>query len=98
LEIFPPPPPTFEGTTTGSGAIDLNDPSVYRDLSKPIGALNDERLKELKERYAEWDDPTGGDVPAFLYGTHYSNIGSVLYFLSRMEPYTAQMVTTDTPL
>ena len=31
--------------------IDLNDPKVYRDLSKPIGALNEDRLQTLLERY-----------------------------------------------
>ena len=29
---------------------DLNDPSIFRDLSKPIGALNPERLHRLKVR------------------------------------------------
>ena len=75
-----------------AGSIDLNDPSVYRDLSKPIGALNPKRLAELRERFEGWEDPTGGDAPAFLYGTHYSNVGSVLYFLSRMEPFTTYMM------
>lgn len=28
--------------------IDLNDLSVYRDLQKPVGALNEERLTRLK--------------------------------------------------
>ena len=28
-----------------SKELDLNDPSVYRDLSKPIGALDEERLR-----------------------------------------------------
>jgi hypothetical protein len=42
--------------------INLNDPLNYRDLSKPIGALNAERLIELQERYNEWDDPTGNNV------------------------------------
>lgn len=31
-----------------SEALDLTDPGIYRDLSKPIGALNEERLKRLK--------------------------------------------------
>ena len=75
-----------------SDRIDLHDVNIYRDLSKPIGALNPERLTELKERYDMWEDPTDSGVPAFLYGTHYSNVGSVLYFLTRMEPYTAHMV------
>ena len=30
--------------------IDLNDPSVYRDLSKPMGALGDSRAEQFRER------------------------------------------------
>jgi len=33
-----------------SETIDLDDPKVYRDLSKPIGALNPDRLAQLKKR------------------------------------------------
>lgn len=40
-----------------SDEIDLNDAKFYRDLSKPIGALNEERLERLKERYDEMDEP-----------------------------------------
>lgn len=40
-----------------SNEIDLNDPKYYRDLSKPIGALNEDRLAKLKERYEEMDEP-----------------------------------------
>lgn len=40
-----------------SDEIDLNDPKSYRDLTKPIGALNPERLKQLRERYEEMDEP-----------------------------------------
>lgn len=32
-----------------SQSIDLTDPTVYRDLSKPMGALNPEKLKRFKE-------------------------------------------------
>ena len=31
--------------------IDLNDESIYRDLSKPTGALNESRAKEIKTRF-----------------------------------------------
>ena len=31
--------------------IDLNDESIYRDLSKPIGALNESRAEEIKTRF-----------------------------------------------
>lgn len=40
-----------------SSEIDLDDPKYYRDLTKPIGALNEDRLKQLVERYEEMDDP-----------------------------------------
>ncbi|TDH67584.1 hypothetical protein CCR75_001882 [Bremia lactucae] len=68
--------------------LDLNDPSVYRDLSKPIGALNQERLDYFKARYEEMPcgDEAEGMPPPFLYGTHYSTPGYVLYFLVRKVP------------
>lgn len=27
--------------------IDLNNPKIYRDLSRPIGAMNEDRLQSL---------------------------------------------------
>ena len=34
-----------------SEEIDLEDEKVYRDLSKPIGAINEDRLKNIMIRY-----------------------------------------------
>ena len=34
-----------------SATIDLNNPNVYRDLSKPIGALNEKRLQQYIDRF-----------------------------------------------
>ncbi|KAK9274411.1 hypothetical protein L1049_019225 [Liquidambar formosana] len=65
--------------------LDLADPSSYRDLSKPIGALNPDRLKKFQERYSSFDDPV---IPKFHYGSHYSSAGTVLYYLVRVEPFT----------
>lgn len=68
-----------------SDSLDLTDPSVYRDLSKPIGALNPSRLADFQERYECFEDP---DIPKFLYGSHYSTCaGVVLYFLLRLQPF-----------
>lgn len=61
--------------------IDLTDPRVYRDLSKPIGALNKARLEELKERF-ELMPPED----RFIYGTHYSTPAYVISFLLRKNP------------
>ena len=72
-----------------SATLDLSDPANYRDLSKPVGALNPDRLKFFRERYQSWDDP---DIPRFLYGSHYSNLGAVLYFLVRLEPFTRYLL------
>ncbi|KAK9002310.1 hypothetical protein V6N11_024994 [Hibiscus sabdariffa] len=68
-----------------SERLDLADPSVYRDLSKPIGALNPDRLNIFQERYANFNDPV---TPKFHYDSHYSSAGSVLYYLVRIEPFT----------
>ena len=34
-----------------SEELDLSDPKVFRDLSKPVGALNPDRLEQLVDRY-----------------------------------------------
>ena len=70
-----------------SAAIDLADPAVYRDLSKPMGALNAERLDYLTERARAFEDPEMG-IPKFLYGSHYSAGGTTLFWLLRLEPFT----------
>eukprot|EP00960_Hanusia_phi_P065344 766064-Hanusia_phi.AAC.2 len=60
--------------------LDLNNPNSFRDLSKPIGALNEQRLSNLKARFNEMPEPK------FLYGTHYSTPGYVVHFLVRIYP------------
>ena len=69
-----------------SDVLDLNDPKTFRDLSKPVGALNAKRLNQVKERYdALKDDP---EIPPFHYGSHYSSAGVVMFYLLRLEPFT----------
>ncbi|KAL0379628.1 UNVERIFIED_CONTAM: BEACH domain-containing protein C2 [Sesamum angustifolium] len=68
-----------------SQSLDLSNSSSFRDLSKPVGALNAERLQKFQERYASFDDPV---IPKFHYGSHYSTAGTVLYYLTRVEPFT----------
>jgi len=63
-----------------SSTLDLNDASIYRDLRKPIGALNPKRLDEFKKRYRDMP------APKFLYGTHYSTPGYVIGYLVRNKP------------
>nr|CCA15276.1 nucleotide binding protein putative [Albugo laibachii Nc14] len=69
-----------------SKTLDLSRSSSFRDLAKPIGALDPDRLAFFLDRCAGFEDP---DIPKFLYGSHYSNIGAVLYYLIRLEPFTS---------
>ncbi|KAJ3442206.1 beige/beach-related [Anaeramoeba flamelloides] len=74
-----------------SKEIDLNDSKYFRDLSKPMGAINEEKLQTCIERY-ELLKSTDSPIPPFLYGSHYSNFGVVLYFLIRIEPFTSMAI------
>ncbi|XP_066441347.1 neurobeachin-like protein 2 isoform X4 [Eleutherodactylus coqui] len=70
-----------------SESLDLNNPEVFRDLSKPIGVVNERHAREVKEKYESFEDPTG-TVDKFHYGTHYSNAAGVMHYMIRMEPFT----------
>ncbi|CAL9697699.1 unnamed protein product [Knipowitschia caucasica] len=63
-----------------SAQLDLTNAASFRDLSKPVGALNKERLDRLLARYR------GMPEPSFLYGSHYSSPGYVLFYLVRVAP------------
>jgi len=71
-----------------SNKLDLEDPSTFRDLSKPMGALDDQRLQYFLERFEMMppEDPSTGMPPPFLYGSHYSTPGFVLFYLVRAAP------------
>ena len=71
-----------------SESLDLERPttSTFRDLTKPVGALNPVRLRRLQERRLAFEDV---GAPKFLYGSHYSSMGAVLYYLVRMEPFSS---------
>lgn len=87
-----------------SAKLDLKDPKIYRDLSKPMGIQDPTRVnevykryQELKELYDNWErrrakgqlDPfEPPPTVPYHYGSHYSNAGFVLYYLLRLEPYT----------
>ncbi|XP_054255258.1 lysosomal-trafficking regulator isoform X2 [Indicator indicator] len=80
-----------------SETLDLNEPSVYRNLVKPIAVQSKEKedryvdtYKYLEEEYrkgAREDDPMP-PVQPYHYGSHYSNSGTVLHFLVRLPPFT----------
>ena len=78
-----------------SEVLDLNSRSSYRDLRKPIGALEPKRLENFLARYGEMKRmeeeakregrQSYTDVP-FMFGCHYSTPGYVVYYLLRDKP------------
>ncbi|KAM9488840.1 neurobeachin-like protein 2 isoform 2-T2 [Clarias gariepinus] len=71
-----------------SSVLDLEDPAVFRDLSKPIGVVNPRHAQDVREKYESFEDPAG-TVDKFHYGTHYSNAAGVMHYMIRMEPFTS---------
>ena len=85
-----------------SPTLDLSDPATFRDLSRPIGALNPRRLSDFQQRFRELKQmqaagvaqaakhgnalPPLPDMPPFLYGCHYSSPGYVVFYLMRSDP------------
>ncbi len=56
--------------------IEMNDPSQFRDLSVPIGAINKDRFESFTSRLCSLcDDDSMG---RFLYGAHYSGSGILI--------------------
>ncbi|UYV62662.1 LRBA [Cordylochernes scorpioides] len=84
--------PVFPWVLTNyeSAELDLSLPSNYRDLSKPVGALNPSRRAFFEERYETWEHET---VPPFHYGTHYSTAAFTLAWLVRVEPFTTMFLS-----
>ncbi|KAM9477784.1 lysosomal-trafficking regulator isoform 2-T2 [Clarias gariepinus] len=85
-----------------SEVLDLQEPSIYRNLSKPIAVQSKEKedryvdnYRYLEEEYRKGtreDDPMP-PVQPYHYGSHYSNSGTVLHFLVRMPPFTKMFLS-----
>lgn len=71
-----------------SPVLDLSNPAVFRDLSKPIGVVNPKHAQLVREKYESFEDPAG-TIDKFHYGTHYSNAAGVMHYLIRVEPFTS---------
>ena len=70
-----------------SPTLNFSDKNIYRDLTKPIGALDQKRLETLKEEMKERDvliDP----IPYLFCSGPVSRL-TICIFLLRMEPFTS---------
>nr|XP_057936361.1 neurobeachin-like isoform X5 [Doryrhamphus excisus] len=72
--------------------LDLTLSANFRDLSKPVGALNPKRAAFFTERYESWDD---NRTPPCHYQCHCSTAASTLHWLIRMEPFTTLFLSAN---
>ncbi|XP_074536226.1 neurobeachin isoform X1 [Halichoeres trimaculatus] len=72
-------------TNYDSEELDLTLPGNFRDLSKPVGALNPKRAAFYAEHYETWEDD---QTPPCHYSSHYTTAASTLHWLVRIEPFT----------
>lgn len=71
-----------------SSTLDLSDPNVYRDLTRPMGVQNDSRVDYFQQRYQSLAE-TADELPPFHHGTHYSCAGFVIGYMIRIEPFAS---------
>jgi len=71
-----------------TSTIDIGDPKNYRDLSKPMGRIDENRYKELCNLYDELCD----DFQRSHYRIFYSTPGFVIGYLIRVEPFTTMNI------
>ncbi|XP_029923119.1 neurobeachin [Myripristis murdjan] len=79
-------------TNYDSEELDLTLPGNFRDLSKPVGALNPKRAAFYAERYESWEDD---QTPPYHYNSHYSTAASTLQWLIRIEPLTTFFLSVN---
>ncbi|KAM7412790.1 hypothetical protein PAMA_020257 [Pampus argenteus] len=79
-------------TNYDSEELDLTLPGNFRDLSKPVGALNPKRAAFYAERYETWEDD---QTPPCHYNSHYSTVASTLHWLIRIEPFTTFFLSAN---
>lgn len=64
--------------------LDMNDPSIFRDLTKPLGSIGTERFKLLLDEFY----PECG----FFYSSAHSSPLSLSVYHVRMEPFSTKQV------
>jgi hypothetical protein len=79
--------PVFPWVISGyqSTTLDLDDTTIFRNLTVPIGAMSPERLQPLIERMAFVER----EEERCLFQAFYSSQAVVIGFLIRQEPFTS---------
>lgn len=77
-----------------SQELNLDNPATYRDISRPMGTLDEKRLglyrRTLRNTMSLSEEEIAclGGAP-YMYGHLYTHSGVTSYFLWRLEPYVS---------
>jgi hypothetical protein len=78
-------------TNYESEELDLKNPNNFRDLTKPIGALNAHRIEAIRKKRALFDPENLANC--FFFSSHYSKASYVLHYLVRVESLTTPHIS-----
>lgn len=73
-----------------SHILSTTQSSTFREFDLPMGAQDPQRLTKFIEKYEALLDLR--EEKPYFYGSHYSNVGAVLHFLIRLEPYSQYFI------
>lgn len=68
-----------------SNVLDLNNPETFRDFSKPVGAITESRLQDLKNKMGSLSEC---GIKPYLYSSGAINPLATYLFMLRVEPFT----------
>jgi len=77
-------------TDYDSTSLDLSSPAVYRDLSKPLGALDSQRFTSFLDRLSDLIESTG--EPGYLFPSGPISQLSICLLLIRLEPFSSHHI------
>ena len=63
--------------------LDLNDESIYRDLSHPMSVQNNKKKEASKKKYNECEEKF-----KYHFAIHYSTSAIICFYLMRLSPFT----------
>lgn len=75
-----------------SKQIDLDDQSIYRDLSLPIFAQTAEQQEQCM-KYYKTTMSLSKEEDGHCMPNYFSNVGCTLYYLVRLEPFTDEEIS-----
>lgn len=99
LSQYPVLPWVLQDLGNRSETLQLGNAACFRDLSRPVGTFSGKAIEgckrkyeETKERYMIEEECHVPPVAPYHHAAHYSSPAIVLYYLTRMPPFTREVL------